>query len=254
MWSLLLLTMRASTLDSMTDWEGVRDCAVQALANNARAMEYVCSYRGIPKAIIKQFNLGFIQDSSDFDALCQVLGIATKPYLYDRSWVAFFCEDIEGKPLTVELRSLDGKEFHRLQHLRARVHPPLFGLTQCFGLLAERGKVALVEGAFDALTFATITRFPVLGIMTKYPSRVQERFLVRWARSILLFLNRDDQGRKTAERIVRVWAKRHPVTVHNSSWWENPTLGLERETDLNDLLQQRGLRATREAIEKGLKG
>ena len=237
----------------MTAWDDLKSAAVAALAASTFPRQWVHDYRRIPEGVSRAYSVGLVDHHA-------VLALPECPperrdqfgKLPPREWVAFFLEDLEGRPLGVELRATRDKDHMKVYFAGAAVHPPLFGLAQALPILAERGEVALVEGGFEVLAFAAVSRYPVLGVMTKNPSRNQQRFLARWAPTVVrLFLNSDEEGRRTARRVADQW--REPRAA-DSRWWEAPGVGvLSGVKDLNELLQQQGPAGLRLALSHGLR-
>lgn len=234
-------------------WDGILQRATTALRADRQAAEYITQYRRIPWSLIERYRVGLLAD----DALVAVADALKAPLpdgMRNQPWFVFPCEDVQGRVIGLELRSVGGKMYQRLLSPEARIHPVFFGTMQALPLLADHLRVALVEGALEVLSFAQITRYPVLALLTSYPNARQERWLVRWARQVTLFLNADDPARSAAKRLVRSWARRHPaVRVVDGRWWDVPGQRLGDENDLNGLLQQAGVDSLRQAIEAGLR-
>lgn len=237
------------------DWEELKKLAREQLLKSPRAQSYIIDYRRIPQNIIDFYGVGAIRPKQiiDFPGL-NGNQIGSLNSLKDIEWVSAFIEGLDGSPLAIELRSIGtgDRDFYKIFLPLGQVHPPFFGLPQAIDLLHQESWVAVVEGIFEALSFASITKFPVLALLTKKYSTRQFRWLKRWCKKISLFLNADQMGQAAAHLWTnsRQWSG---CQVVDSLWYECPDIILGKCEDLNDLLQQQGMVSLRHAIEYGLK-
>lgn len=234
------------------EWIELKKKSCDLLQKPGRAFDYVHKYRKIPQEVTKKYNVGVC---SHLDVLkipeCPEHRRESFGKINDKQWITFFIEDLEGTPLGVEQRSLDGKDFLKIYFNLAKIHPPFFGIEQALPLLVKTGRLALVEGCIDTLAFATITKFPVLGILTKSPSKTQKRWIMRWASRVSLFLDADDEGQATARTVETTWSRDIPTV--NTKWWEAPSLEMRANKDLADILQNQGPHITKLFIDYGLR-
>ena len=232
-------------------WEDLKKQAQKQFQNSDRAKSYVVDYRRIPVEIASLYELGAIRPKELLSlpelTESQKGGIGS---LNDTEWLVAFVEGLDQKPLAIELRSTGtgARDFYKIYLPYSKIHPVIFGVSQALSLIFKKGWVAVVEGIFDALSFASITEFPVISILTKTPNFKQSKWLIRWARKISLFLDADEEGQAAARAWVasRLWSA---CNVVDSRWYECPSIRIGEIGDLNELLQQQGTVSLRSSLE-----
>lgn len=230
-------------------WHEFKQQITTRLVSGTTPFEYLTKYRCIPEPILKKYGIGVTSQRE----VLQIEGFeklaGSFPTPSEENCIAFPIEDALGNPLGVELRSLRDKNYVKMYNPESKISPVFFGLTQAIDLIHKSGLVALVEGAFEVLSFATITKFPIISGLSKSLNKRQLRFLKRWTRSVILFYNCDLLGLTSARALTRF----KNLHFKNSHWEKCPEVRLDTEKDLNEVFQRQGLIALRKVIEYGLK-
>lgn len=234
-------------------WEELKKLGRQQWDKSATYQDYVLRYRQIPLEMVNLYDLGVIKlgQLKELEGLTEDLRAKLENDKSNKEWLMVPVEGLDRLPLGVELRQQSSGSFFKVYLPDSRIHPVLYGLPQALGVGEKMRQMAVVEGVFDLLTFASVTRFPVVAFLTKTPSKRQMRWCRRWLSKLLLFLDSDDEGRSAARSLA---AFQDPGTlVVDTQWWEVPALELGKLKDLNDIARQLGWPAVRSILEYGLK-
>ncbi len=163
--------------------------------------------RGVTDEEIENFKIGYAkyvsvppEESEDHE---RFLADAWKGKAFENK-IIFPLHDILGRTMGIIGRSMDRKEYKKFLTEEGKFQGAFFGLVQALPAVYETGRVFVLEGPFDLLSFSKVYKNSVAAL-TAGISDAQIEVLEMFATSIVTVFDHDNAGETAARKTKEKW-------------------------------------------------